>query len=254
MSTVTTQIENHVLTISLNRADKKNALTREMYQLMADAINTASLDPEVKVILLKGEGSAFTAGNDIADFAHREEGDNVAEIVAFMNALTQCTSPVVAQVHGVAVGIGTTLLLHCDLVYCAPESVFCMPFINLGLVPEYASSYLLPRLAGRRKASEWLMLGETFGAEEAQQFGVVTAIITAENLSEHVEAVCRKLAQKPAFALNQTKALMNNEQDAIQQQISAELDIFLEALSTPAAKEAFDAFINKRPLNRDKFK
>ena len=254
MQPVLSHLENNILTLSLNRADKKNALTREMYQQLADALTEAEQDPEVKVVLIKGEGAAFTAGNDIADFAHREDGDRVAEVVAFMNALCTCSSPVVAQVHGVAVGIGTTLLLHCDLVYSAPESVFCLPFINLGLVPEYGSSYLLPRIAGRRKASEWLMLGEMFGAQEACDFGIVTAIVATENLSDHVAMVCRKLSQKPAFALKQTKHLMNNEQDAIQQQISTELDVFLEALGSEAAREAFDAFINKRPVNQDKFK
>jgi len=254
MQSILSHFENHVLTLSFNRADKKNALTREMYQQLADALIAAEQDPEVKVILLKGEGDGFTAGNDIADFAHRNEGDNVAEVVAFMNALCACSNPVVAQVHGVAVGIGTTLLLHCDLVYSAPESVFCLPFINLGLVPEYASSYILPRIAGKRKASEWLMLGETFGAQEACDYGVVTGIVPANQLDEHVSNVCKKLAQKPSFALKQTKLLMNNERDAVQQQISTELDIFLEALGSEAAKEAFDAFINKRPVNRDKFK
>ncbi len=254
MQSVLSHLENNVLTLSFNRADKKNALTRDMYQQLADALVAAEKDPEVRVILLKGEGDGFTAGNDIADFAHRDEGDKVAEVVSFMNALCACSNPVVAQVHGVAVGIGTTLLLHCDLVYSAPESVFCLPFINLGLVPEYASSYLLPRIAGRRKASEWLMLGETFSAQEACDYGVVTAVVPTENLSEHVAKVCTKLAQKPAFALKQTKQLMNNEQDAVQQQISTELDVFLEALGSEAAREAFDAFINKRPVNRDKFK
>lgn len=247
MSQVLSTIDNHIMTISINRAEKKNALTPNMYQDMANALSHASDNDAVKVVHIRGEGDGFTAGNDIEYFAQRKEGDTIAEINAFMQALRTCTCPVVAEVHGVAVGIGTTLLLHCDLVYSAPNTKFCMPFINLGLVPEYASSYILPRIAGRRKASEWLMLGEVFGAEEALQFGILNDIVPSEELTGKVVSVCKKLAAKPTFALKQTKLLMSNEDDAIEKQISAELDVFLEALSSDAAKEAFDAFINKRP-------
>ncbi|MBU2976765.1 enoyl-CoA hydratase-related protein [Alteromonas sp. C1M14] len=254
MSLVLAQNKNRILTISLNRADKKNAITLEMYAQLASLLQTAADDDTVNVVLLKGEGGCFSAGNDISVFAQRDEGDSISEIVAFMDALLHFPKPVVAQVQGVAVGIGTTLLLHCDMVYCDPNTQFCLPFINLGLVPEYASSYILPRIAGRRKACEWLMLGEMFGAQEAHQFGVVTAIESPEKLAEKVSSVCNKLASKPVFAMTHTKKLLTTEQDAIQQQINEELDVFLEALNTEAAKEAFDAFINKRPLNTEKFK
>ncbi|MEG3768632.1 enoyl-CoA hydratase [Alteromonas sp. 14N.309.X.WAT.G.H12] len=254
MSLVLTQNNDRILTVSLNRADKKNALTLKMYAQLANILKAAAEDDTVHVVLLKGEGGCFSAGNDISVFAQRDEGDSISDIVAFMNALLHFPKPVVAQVEGVAVGIGTTLLLHCDMVYCAPATQFCLPFINLGLVPEYASSYLLPRLAGRRKASEWLMLGEMFGAEDAYQFGVVTAIEPADTLGEKVMSVCKKLASKPVFAMTHTKKLLNTEKEVIQQQINEELDVFLEALNTDAAKEAFDAFINKRPLNTEKFK
>ncbi|MBU3022768.1 enoyl-CoA hydratase [Aestuariibacter sp. A3R04] len=254
MSQVLSTINNHVMTISINRVEKKNALTLAMYQDMADALVHANDNESVKVVLIKGEGEAFTAGNDIEYFAQRRDGDTIAEINAFMQALATCTCPVVAEVRGVAVGIGTTLLLHCDLVYSAPNTRFCLPFINLGLVPEYASSYILPRIAGRRKASEWLMLGEAFGADEALQFGILTDIVPADKLTDTVQAVCNKLAAKPVFALQHTKQLMSNEHDAIEKQISAELDVFLEALASDAAKEAFDAFLNKRPVNTKKFK
>jgi len=252
MASVISDSRHSILTITLNRADKKNALTRDMYQMMADLIKGAE-DDGVKVIRIKGEGSCFTAGNDISDFARKGDGEHVSETAAFMRALCDCPLPVVAQVHGLAVGIGTTMLLHCDLVYSAPDARFVLPFINLGLVPEYASSYLLPRLAGRRKASEWLMLGEPFDAQEAKEFGLVTAIV-ADNLEATVINVCEKLAAKPAFALRHTKALMTNESEAVHQQMNEELDVFIEAMATEAAQEAFDAFLHKRPVNPEKFK
>ena len=154
MSHILTHIEDHVLHIVINRVDKKNALTRSMYQQMADAIFDAKHHPDIRVILLKGHGDCFTAGNDIQDFASKEESEHVAETAAFMRALMDCEKPVIAQVHGVAVGIGTTMLLHCDFVYAQPNTRFVLPFINLGLVPEFASSYLLPKMAGHVKASE----------------------------------------------------------------------------------------------------
>ncbi|QJR79399.1 enoyl-CoA hydratase [Alteromonas pelagimontana] len=254
MSKVSCKIDAGIMTLALDRADKKNALTRDMYQTLADGISNASENQEIKVVLIRGNGDCFTAGNDISDFARGDDGEHVAETVAFMNALTDCRVPVVAQVHGLAVGIGTTMLLHCDLVYCAPETKFVLPFINLGLVPEYASSYLLPRLAGHRKASEWLMLGEPFGAAEAAQFGLVSQIVDLPALENKVNSVCQTLATKPVFALTQTKSLMKNESQMIHQQINVELDVFLEAMGTEAAQEAFDAFLHKRPVDRAKFK
>lgn len=254
MSNVRVHLDNGILTLELTRADKKNALTRDMYQALADAINDVADDDTVKVILLKGDGDCFTAGNDIADFAVGQ-GDNaqVGETAAFMRALAHTKKVVVAQVHGMAVGIGTTLLLHCDFVYCAADTRFVLPFINLGLVPEYASSYLLPRLAGHRKAAEWLMLGEPFDAAEAAHFGLVTQVCEAQSLAVTVNAVCEKLVAKPAYSLIHTKALMKMDGDAVQQQMDEELDVFIEAMGTEAAQEAFDAFLHKRPINPEKF-
>ena len=254
MSLIKVNQQENVLFISLARPEKKNALTRDMYQSMADALDSVAQDASVKVVCIRGEGQCFTAGNDISDFAHKDDAEHVSETAAFMRALVECKKPVVAQVEGLAVGIGTTLLLHCDLVYSAPETKFVLPFINLGLVPEYASSYLLPRLAGHRKASEWLMLGEPFDAEEARTFGIITDIVKGDELQAYVEAVCHKLAAKPAFSLTHTKSLMRNDDDAILQQMNEELDVFMEAMATDAAQEAFDAFLKKRPINPEKFK
>ena len=254
MSNVTTSREGSIVTITMDRADKKNALTREMYQAMADALEDADGDESVKVIKLNANGDCFTAGNDISDFAGQEDNQHIAEVSSFMRALLHCTKPVVAQVHGMAVGIGTTLLLHCDLVYCEPQTRFILPFINLGLVPEFASSYILPRIAGHRKAAEWLMLGEPFDAAQAAQFGLVNDVTDADTLAARVHSVCESLAQKPAFSLKHTKSLLVNNKDAIDQHINDELDLFLEAMTTEAAKEAFDAFLHKRPINPEKFR
>lgn len=254
MSHINAHIEDQCLTITINRADKKNALTRDMYQDMAHAILSVKNDGSTKAIVIKGEGDCFTAGNDISDFAQQSENANVPETSAFMRALAATELPVIAQVHGMAVGIGTTLLLHCDFVYATPDTRFVLPFINLGLVPEYASSYLLPKMVGHIKASEWLMLGEPFSANDAYQFGMLTKIVDETEIDSVVSSTVAKLVAKPAFSLRQTKALLKGENDRINQQMSEEFDIFLQALSAPAAQEAFDAFLKKRPINPEKFK
>ncbi len=253
MTTVTSHLQSQVMVISLDRPEKKNALTRTMYAELANAINLAAKDEHVRAILLKGNGDCFTAGNDLSDFVAIAENDNVAETVAFMRALMQCPLPVVAQVHGLAVGIGTTMLLHCDLVYAADDTRFSLPFINLGLVPEYASSYILPRISGHRKAAKWLMLGEPFTTEEALQFGLLTDVVSADALEKTVEKVLSKLVQKPRQALRQTKALMKTDGDDVLLHMNDELDLFLEHLATPQAKEAFAAFLEKRKPNPDIF-
>lgn len=146
------------------------------------------------------------------------------------------------------------MLLHCDFVYATQDSRFVLPFINLGLVPEYASSYLLPKVAGHVKAAQWLMLGEPFTADDAYQFGMLTEVVSSQTIDDAVSATVQKLISKPSFALLQTKALLKGEADYVNQQMNAEFDIFLEALRTPAAQEAFDAFLKKRPINPEKFK
>lgn len=254
MTYVISEMSNQCLTITINRVDKKNALTREMYQAMADAIFAAKDNGAVKVIVIKGAGDCFTAGNDISDFAQQKENAHVPETAAFMRALAECKLPVIAQVHGIAVGIGTTLLLHCDFVYATPDTKFVLPFINLGLVPEYASSYLLPKVSGHIKAAEWLMLGEPFGTEEAYQFGLLTKVVEREAIAQTVASTVQKLIDKPAFSLVQTKALLKGNDERITLQMNEEFDIFLEALGTTAAQEAFEAFLNKRPINPEKFK
>ncbi|NVK56158.1 MAG: enoyl-CoA hydratase [Alteromonadaceae bacterium] len=254
MSHIRIETTGAITHIVLNRPEKKNALTRDMYQTMADGLKAADASEQCKVVIIRAEGDMFCAGNEISGFADHGSDPHMGETVSFMHALLNCKKVVVAEVSGLAVGIGTTMLLHCDLVYASADARFILPFINLGLVPEYASSYILPRMAGRRRASEWLMLGEPFGAEEAREVGLVTKAVNVDQLRDTVDKVASKLAAKPSFALLQTKALLNNEADDIRQHMDYELDIFIEAMGTEAAQEAFDAFLNKRAVNPDKFK
>ena len=220
---------------------------------MAVAIEEAAAG-NARVIIIEGEGDCFTAGNNIADFANPDQAEHVNETAHFMNALMKCELPVIAKVRGLAVGIGTTLLLHCDFVYCDETAKFVMPFIDLGLVPEYASSYLLPRLAGHRKASEWLMLGKPFDGEEARQFGIVTEVFPSEQLELMVDKIADALRSKPKTALRNTKLLMKSDAHAVEEHVNEELDYFIDAMRSEPAQEAFDAFLNKRPVNPEKFK
>ncbi|WP_100641227.1 enoyl-CoA hydratase [Alteromonas facilis] len=252
MSDIIVTNNNNVTRITINRPDKKNSLTREMYDAMGDAIDAVA-DNDIKVVVIEGAGDCFTAGNNIADFASVGDAEHVNETAHFMNALMRCEVPVVAKVRGIAVGIGTTLLLHCDFVYCDDSARFIMPFIDLGLVPEYASSYILPRLAGHRKAAEWLMLGKPFNGEEAERFGIVTAQFDAEQLDDMVEKVITALCAKPRMALRTTKRLMKTDHQSVEEHMNEELDYFIDAMRSEPAQEAFDAFLNKRPINPEKF-
>lgn len=247
-------LENNILTIVMDRADKKNALVPKMYNDMAIAIENAPLS-NARVLVIKGAGGCFTAGNDVTEFLRsvKEGAGEVNETYRFMHALMKCPLPVVAQVEGLAIGIGSTLLLHCDFVLCHENTRFSMPFINLGLVPEYASSYIVPRVAGHLMAAELLMLGNPFNAKQAKRCGFVTSVHGLD-LAAAVNDVAEALAKKPSLALQQTKALLKVNQLAIAQHIDDELKIFVEAMQSEAANEAFTAFIEKRAVNYDKFK
>ena len=238
-------IRDGVLTITLCRQDKKNALTAAMYAELASAIGEASPGDNVRCIVITG-GTDFTAGNDLADFLENPPTSPDAPVVQFMQALESCPLPVVAAVDGVAVGIGTTLLLHCDLIYCTPGTRFAMPFINLGVVPEFASSLLLPRLAGYPRAAELLMLGEPFGADKAQEIGLVNAIVEAEQLQEYVQHVARKLAEKPQTALHHTKALLKGNSVSVQERINAEMEVFAKLLTSEDAVNRLKGFFRKK--------
>ncbi|GAB3024033.1 enoyl-CoA hydratase [Bowmanella dokdonensis] len=246
MSHVLIKKADQVLHIGFNRPDKKNALNFQMYRQLAEALEEVAQDPDLRAVLIRGEGKDFTAGNDLSDFARSPDHEHIRETVRFMTALMHCPLPVVAEVRGLAIGIGTTMLLHCDLVYCAADSRFSLPFINLALVPEYASSYLLPRLVGHRKAAEWLMLGEVFGADEALTFNLVNKMVPAEQLDELVAKTLSSLVAKPKQAMQLTKALMKSNGNDVTSHMHEELACFVKQLATPAAREAFAAFLEKR--------
>jgi enoyl-CoA hydratase/carnithine racemase len=254
MDPVLTERSDGVLRIELNRPEKKNALTIAMYRALGDALEAASADAGVRAVLLHGRPEVFSSGNDVADFlAEPPRGEDFAPF-RFLRVLAHFDKPLVAAVGGAAIGIGTTMLLHCDLVYAATGARLQLPFASLGLVPEAASSLLLPRLAGWQKAAELLMLGEPFTAETAREIGLVNEVVAPERLLETAAAKARALAAKPPAALRATKALMKQGMIAgIDEAMARELREFTERLRSPEAKEAFAAFLEKRKPDFSRF-
>ncbi len=252
-------VEQHgaSLHIQLKRPDKKNALSLAMYRRITEAISQAERAGSIRVLVFRGLPGCFSSGNDLADFTQLlsqpdklDSPDN--PILTFMHKLANCSKPVVAVVDGMAVGIGTTLLLHCDLVYCSSQASFSLPFTNLGLCPEYASSLLLPRLAGHVKAAEWLMLGENISAEEACRVGLVNAV--AAQLNEYAQAKIDSLMQQPPEALRVCKQLLKAEtRGRADKVIANELALFKQALAGAEFAEAVAAFFEKRPADFSQF-
>lgn len=234
--------------IRLNRPEKKNALTLEMYAALADALGGAEADSAVRVVLLSGAGDAFTGGNDLEDFLRRPPVGRDTSIMHFLEALSGATKPLAAAVHGAAVGVGTTLLLHCDLVYAARSARFQLPFVGLGLVPEAGSTLLLPQRVGHARAAELMLLGEAFDAEEAERLGIVSAVFDEQELLPRVEERVRRLAAQPPAAVLATKALLREaDRVAIRERMRREAESFLERLHSPEAREAIQAFLERRP-------
>ncbi|WP_119678868.1 enoyl-CoA hydratase-related protein [Indioceanicola profundi] len=235
---------NGVRTITMNRPEKRNALTVAMYDRMAEALTEAG-EGAARAVLFRGAGGFFTGGNDIMDFvANPPTGDDSA-VFRFLFALVEAPIPLVAEVEGLAVGIGTTMLLHCDLVYAAPDARFHLPFVDLGLVPEAASSILLPRRIGHARAARMLLLGEPLEAAEAAEAGLVTGIVPAEELGEAALAKATALAAKPANALRTAKSLMKPNKAEILETMRHEGELFGKALRSPEAMAAFQAFLGK---------
>lgn len=246
---------NGILTIEFNRPEKKNAITSAMYQMMADALKDAESDTAVRAIVIQGKPEVFTAGNDLEDFMKNSSaGVGDRPVAQFMRALSSASKPVVAAVAGNAVGIGTTLLMHCDLIYAADNAKFAMPFTQLGLCPEFASSMLLPAMVGYPRAAEKLLLGEPFLAQEAYDMGLVSQVLPMGELIGHAHAQAAKLAALPASSLRVTKRLMKGAQaEAIQARMGEENKHFGEMLTAKEAKEAFTAFFEKRKPDFTKF-
>jgi len=250
---IQTQTDGAILTLRLNRAEKKNAITAAMYSAMAEALRLADENSSVKVVVITGSGDAFTAGNDLKDFAENPPTSPTAPVFAFMDALAGFKKPVIAGVNGVAVGIGTTMLLHCDLAIAVPGGKFALPFVNLALVPEFASSLLLPRFIGVRKAQELLMSGEAFDAETALKLGLIGAVVPADQLDATLKAKAAALAAKPPAALRETKALLRGDVGQIKTVIAAEAKVFSARLQSAELQEAVAAFFAKRPADFSKF-
>lgn len=247
--------KNCILTITFNRPGKKNAITTAMYQTMANALKDAENDAEVRAIVFTGKQEIFTAGNDLDDFLRNPPQSTESSVYQFIQTLSHATKPVIAAVSGLAVGIGTTMLLHCDFVYAADNARFSMPFAKLGLCPEFASSLLLPQIAGYQRAAEKLMLGEAFSAQEACAMGFVNKVLPAAEVLAFAQVQAAKLVALPTSSLRATKRLMKGKQmAAIEAKIKEESVLFSEMLLSKEAKEAFTAFFEKRKPDFTKFK
>jgi enoyl-CoA hydratase/carnithine racemase len=244
---ILTHTDAGVMTITFNRIDKKNSITAAMYTLMADAMQEAQANAGVRVVVFQGHETVFSAGNDIADFLNNPPSTQESPVFRFLRAISTFPKPLLAAVCGPAVGIGTTLLFHCDLVYAGDNAAFAMPFVNLGLCPEAASSLLAPQMLGYHRAAEALLLGEPFMAEAALEVGLVNRVLPPMEANNYTQTVARKLAAKPSSSLIETKRLMKKGQLAlVTQQIGDEASSFGRMLKEPAAKEAFGAFMEKR--------
>jgi len=236
-----------VMTIAFNRSEKKNAITSAMYTAMSDALDDAHEDAAVRAVLVRGSAGVFSAGNDLEDFMKAPPTSDDAPVMRFLRTISTASKPIVASVDGVAVGIGTTLLLHCDLVYAADSAMFSLPFTQLALCPEAASSLLLPRLAGYQLAAEKLLLGEPFDAREAHRSGIVNRLLPSGEVDAFAMAQAVKLAALPASSLRVTKALMKRAGEAeVSDRIREEVVHFGKMLISPEAREAMTAFFQKR--------
>lgn len=240
--------ERGLLTVRLNRPDKKNALTRAMYSQLAQALVMADSDPQVRAVLLSGSSDCFTAGNDIVDFLEQPPNDLDNPVFQFMLSLLNCRKPVIAAVAGPAVGIGTTLLLHCDLVYVSRDARLRMPFVNLGLCPEFGSSLILPRLLGQARAAQLLLLGEGFSGEQAVAWGIATeALDSGEAALAKAREVALRFESLPAEAVRISKQLMKApDRELLRKVIEEEGKLFTQRLRSPEAVEALSGFINRR--------
>ena len=244
---ILTHTEDGVLTITLNRLARKNSITSAMYAAMADVIELAASDSAVRVAVIQGHETVFSAGNDIGDFLNQPPAGQDSPVFRFLRGIASFPKPLVAAVCGPAVSVGTTLLFHCDLVYAGDNAAFSMPFVNLGLCPEAGSSLLVPQMLGYHRAAEALLLGEPFMAEAALEVGLVNRVVPPMEANGVARAVARKLAAKPPSSLAETKRLMKkHSQQAVLQQMGDEGASFARLLGEPAAKEAFGAFMDKR--------
>jgi enoyl-CoA hydratase/carnithine racemase len=245
MAEIETTVAEGVLEFTLNRPAKKNALTQSMYLALLDGFSRAEADESVGAVLITGEGGVFSAGNDIGDFISAVQKGQGLAAADFVRKLATFSKPLVAAVDGLAVGVGCTLLLHCDLVYATAGARFLLPFVDLGLPPEAASSLLLPRRVGMARASAWLLLAEPFDAPEAKEAGLVNAVIAADELVGFAREKARKLGAKPRAALMESRRLLRGDASEISARMEEEFQSFLRALHEPQTQAAFAAFLAK---------
>lgn len=251
---IRTAVANGVLTLEIARPEKKNALTIAMYEAMTQALEAAPADKDVRAVLIMGQPAVFTAGNDLQDFLQRPPVAEDSAVLQFMHALLKVEKPIVAAVTGAAVGIGVTMLLHCDLVYVSEDAQLSMPFVSLGLVPEFGSSEVLPRLLGPVKAAELLLLGKVFSGADAVRFGIANAALPATEVSAHARRVAERFNELPAGAVRDAKRLMRvGTKEQVLRAIRDEATVFAERLRSPEAKEAMAAFLQKRKADFSRF-
>jgi enoyl-CoA hydratase/carnithine racemase len=235
-----------VARVRFDRLDKKNAITAEMYLQLAEALAAADADAGVRAILLHGSADCFTAGNDVADFLERPPSGEGSPTWRLFEVFPNLNKPVVAAVGGPAIGIGCTMLLHCDLVYAASNARFQLPFVPLGIVPEFGSTFLLPLAAGYQRAAELLLLGQPFDAQKAYDLGIVSAVVPQDNLLDEAGKAAASLAALPAESLRLTKRLMKSRHGkTIADTIAEEGRLFRERLQSPEARQALNAFLSK---------
>ncbi len=246
MSDVLVTQTGPVLEVRFNRPEKKNALTRAMYAAVVDAFQTADRDSSIRAVLLTGTGDTFTSGNDIRDFQTRAATNEETHDSPFLTALSSLTKPMVAAVNGPAIGVGTTMLAHADIVVAARSATFRMPFTSLGLVPEAGSSLLFPRLVGHQRASALLLMGDALDAETARDWGFVNQVVANADLMAAARDVATRMAALPPAAMRMTKDLIKNGRDDVPGRIAEELVLFKQRLRSPEAAEAFQAFVEKR--------
>jgi enoyl-CoA hydratase/carnithine racemase len=250
MEEIITELSDNVLRVQFNRPAKKNAMSGAMYAALAEELDRADKSDDVRVVLIHGAGDSFTAGNDLADFVSHPPSPGDSPQARFLDALIRFGKPLVAAVHGAAVGGGTTMLMHFDFVYAAESAKFQVPFINLALVPELGSSFTLPRQIGYLQAADLILLGAPLDAARALELGLVTAVLPDPDLMAKANETAAKLAHKPSDALRACKKLMKDpERDGLKQAVGRELSEFAARVRSAEAKEAFAAFLEKRALN-----
>ena len=243
---IRTRALNGILRITIQRPEKLNALTLAMYDALTEALNEAEQDAGIRVILIQGSQGCFSSGNDLADFAQNPPAGEDSPVFRFLRAISQAGKPLIAQVSGPAVGIGTTMLLHCDLVYADETARFQLPFVSLGLCPEAASSFLLPRLVGHQRAAELLLLGETVSAQRAVVLGLVNQLFPQVELADQALAKAAALAKQPARSVQLSKALLKaGTRDQVADVINKEGELFLQCLAGPEAQQAIAQFVRK---------